>query len=118
VIKIRYADLPQGLRKPVRSGGRRPVTCLLPGLSPAQRRDARRRLIRISRQGHGPRLRISGVAFALARGAATPAARTGLAAVRGHPAGSAVLAAFLAAAAGCCSLFDTVTARLGVCISG
>jgi hypothetical protein len=118
VIKIRYADLPQGLRKPVRSGGRRPVIYLLPGLSPAQRRDARRQLIRTSRQGHGPRLRVSGVAFALARDAATSAARTGLAAVRGHPGGSAVLAAFLAAAAGCCSLFDTVTARPGVCISG
>jgi hypothetical protein len=55
VIKIRYADLPQGLHKPVRSGGRRPVIYLLPGLSPAQRRDALRRLIRSSRQGHGPR---------------------------------------------------------------
>jgi hypothetical protein len=56
VIKIRYADLPQGLHKPVRNGGRRPVVCLLPGLSPAQRRDALRRLIRTSRQGHGPYL--------------------------------------------------------------
>jgi hypothetical protein len=36
VIKIRYADLPQGLHKPVRSGGRRPVIYLLPGLSLAQ----------------------------------------------------------------------------------
>jgi hypothetical protein len=118
VIKIHYADLPQGLPEPVRSGGRRPVIYLLPGLSPAQRRDARRRLIRTSRQGHAPRLRVSGVAFALAGDAATSAARTGLAAVRGHPAGSAVRAAFLAAAAGCCSLFDPVTARPGVCISG
>jgi len=54
VTKIRYADLPQGLHKPVRSGGRRPVIYLRPGLSPAQRRDALRRLIRTSRQGHGP----------------------------------------------------------------
>ena len=118
MIKIRYADLPQGLHAEVRTGGRRPVIYLLPGLSPAQRRDALRRLVRTSRRGYGPRLRVSGVAFALARDAATSAARTGLAAVRGHPAGSAVLAAFLAAAAGGCSLFDTVTARPGVCISG
>jgi len=54
VIKIRYAGLPQGLHAQVRSGGRRPVIYLLPGLSPAQRRDALRRLIRTSRQGHGP----------------------------------------------------------------
>ena len=118
MIKIRYADLRPRLRKPVRSGGRRPVICLLPGLSPAQRPDALRRLIGTSRQGHGPRLRVGGVAFALARDAATSAGRTGLAAVRGHPAGSAVLAAFLAAAVVCYSLVDTVTVRLGVCICG
>ena len=85
MIKIRYADLPQGLRKPVRSGGRRPVICLLPGLSPAQRRDALRRLIRTPRRGHGPRLQVSGVAFALARDAATSAARTGLGLQLGPP---------------------------------
>jgi hypothetical protein len=78
VIKIRYADPPQGLHAPVRSGGRRPVIYLLPGLSPAQRRDALRRLIRTSRRGRGRRLRVSGVAFALARDAATSAGRTGL----------------------------------------
>ena len=113
MIKIRYADLPQGLHAQVRTGGRRPVIYLLPGLSPAQRRDALRRLIRTSRQGYGPRLRVSGVAFAVARDVTTSAARTGLAAVRGHPAGSGVLAAFLAAAVVCYSLFVTVTVRLG-----
>lgn len=60
MIKIRYADLPQDLHKPCPQ--RRPVIYLLPGLSPAQRRDAPRRLIRTSRQGHGVRLRVSGVA--------------------------------------------------------
>ena len=78
MIKIRYADLPPGLHALVRSGGRRPVIYLLPGLSTAQRQDSLRRLIRTSRQGHGPRLRVSGVAFALARDAAASAARTGL----------------------------------------
>ena len=113
MIKIRYADLPEGRHAQVRTGGRRPVIYLLPGLSPAQRRDALRRLIRTSRQGYGPRLRVSGVAFAVARDITKSAARTGLAAVRGHPAGSAVLAAFLAAAVVCYSLFVTVTVRLG-----
>jgi hypothetical protein len=56
VIKIRYAVLPKGLRKPVCRSRRRPVIYLLPGLSPAQCRDAPRRLTRSARQGHGPRL--------------------------------------------------------------
>ena len=46
MIKIRYADLPDGLHADVRTCGRRPVIYLLPGLSAAQRRDALRRLIR------------------------------------------------------------------------
>lgn len=113
MTKIRYADLPQGLHAQVRTGGRRPVIYLPPGLSPAQRRDALRRLVRTSRQGYGPRLRVSGVAFAVARDVMKSTARTGLAAVRGHPTGSAVLAAFLTAAVVCYSLFVTVTVRLG-----
>ena len=113
MIKIRYADLPQGLHADVRASGRRPVIYLLPGLSPAQRRDALRRLIRTSRQGHGPRLRATGVAFAVARDVAKSTARNGLAAVRCHPAGSAVLAALVAAAVVCYALFVTVTVRFG-----
>ncbi len=113
MIKIRYADLPQGLHADVRSSGRRPVIYLLPGLSPAQRRDALRRLIRTSRQGRGPRLRAAGVAFAVARDVAKSTARNGLAAVRCHPAGSAVLAAVVTAAVVCYALFITVTVRFG-----
>ena len=111
MIKIRYADLPQGLHADVRTCGRRPVIYLLPGLSPAQRRVALRRLIRTSRQGHGPRLRATGVAFAVARDVAKSTARTGVAAVRCHPAGSAVLAAFVTTAVVCYALFVTVTVR-------
>ena len=92
MIKIAYADLPHGLHADVRTCGRRPVIYLLPGLSPAQRRDALHRLIRTSRQGRGPRLRASGVAFAVARDAAASTGRSGLAAVRCHPAGSAARA--------------------------
>ncbi len=113
MIKIRYADLPQGLHAQVRTGGPRPVIYLLPGLSPAQRRDALRRLVRTSRRGYGPRLRVSGVAFAVARDVSRSAVRTGLAAVRGHPAGSAALAGLVASAVVCYSLFVTVTVRLG-----
>ncbi len=118
MIKIRYADLPQGRHAQVRPGGRRPVIYLLPGLSPAQRRDALRRLIRTSRQGYGPRLRATGVAAAVARDAAKSTARTGLAAVRCHPAGSAALAAGVAAAVICYALFVTVTVRFSPAPAG
>ena len=111
MIKIRYADLPHGLHADVRACGRRPVIYLLPGLSAAQRRDALRRLIRTSRLGHGPRLRASGVAFAVARDVAKSTGCNGLAAVRCHPAGSAVLAALVAAVVVCYALFVTVTVR-------
>jgi hypothetical protein len=111
VIKIRYSDLPQGRHAQVHTAGRRPVIYLLPGLSPAQRRDALRRLIRTSRQGYGPRLRAPEVRFAVARDDATTTARNALAAVRCHPAGSTALAALIAAGVICYAIFVTVTVR-------
>ncbi|HEY5353960.1 MAG TPA: hypothetical protein VIK57_16040, partial [Streptosporangiaceae bacterium] len=111
MIKIRYADLPQGLHAQVRADGRRPVIYLLPGLSPAQRRDALRRLIRTSRQGYGPRLRAPAVAAAVARDVTKATTRNSLAAIRCHPAGSAALAAVVAAAVVCYAFFVTVTVR-------
>ena len=111
MIKIRYAELPRGLHADVRTCGQRPVIYLLPGLSAAQRRDALGRLIRASRLGHGPRLRASGVAFAVARDVAKSTGGNGLAAIRCHPAGSAVLAALVAAVVVCYALFVTVTVR-------
>jgi hypothetical protein len=113
VIKIRYADLPQGLHAQLRTRRRQTVIYLLPGLSPAQRQDALRRLIRTSRQGYGPRLRATGVALAVAGDVAKSTARNGLTAVRCHPLGSAGLAAFLTTAVVCYSLFVTVTVRFG-----
>jgi hypothetical protein len=118
VIKIRYADLPQGRHAHVRSCGRQPVIYLLPGLTPAQRRDALRRLVRASRQGYGPRLRAAGVGCAVARDSAKSTARNALAAIRCHPAGSAALTAFVAAAVVCYALFVTVTVRLSPGPSG
>ncbi len=111
MIKIRYADLPHGLHAEVRTCGKQPVIYLLPGLSAAQRRDTLGRLIRTSRLGHGPRLRASGVAFAVARDVAKSTGCNGLAAIRCHPAGSAVLAALVAAVVVCYALFVTVTVR-------
>jgi hypothetical protein len=111
VIKIRYADLPQGRHAHVHTAGRRPVIYLVPGLSPAQRRDALRRLIRTSRQGYGPRLWAPGVRFAVARDVTKTTARNGLAAVRCHPAGSTALAALIAAGVICYAFFVTVSVR-------
>jgi hypothetical protein len=111
VIKIRYCDLPQGRHAQVHAAGRRRVIYLLPGLSPAQRRDALGRLIRTSRQGYGPRLWAPGVRFAVARDVAKTTARNALAAIRCHPAGSAALVALIAAGVICYALFVTVTVR-------
>jgi hypothetical protein len=111
VIKIRYSDLPQGRHAHVHTAGRRSVIYLLPGLSPAQRRDALGRLIRTSRQGYGPRLRAPGVRFAVARDVAATTVRNALAAVRCHPAGSTALAALIAAGVVCYAFFVTVTVR-------
>ena len=111
MIKIRYCDLPLGRHAHVHRAGRRSVIYLLPGLSPAQRRDVLGRLIRTSRQGYGPRLRASGVRFAVARDVAKTTVRNALAAVRCHPAGSAALAAFIATGVICYAFFVTVTVR-------
>ena len=91
--------------------GRRPVIYLLPGLSAVQRRDALCRLIRASRQGYGPRLRAPEVRLAVALDVAATTVRNGMAAVRCHPAGSAALAAVIAAGVLCYAFFVTVTVR-------
>jgi hypothetical protein len=111
VIKIRYSDLPQGRHAHVQTAGRRSVIYLLPGLSPAQRRDALGRLIRASRHGYGPRLGAPGVRFAVARDVAKTTVGNALAAVRFHPAGSTTLAALIAAGVVCYAFFVTVTVR-------
>ena len=111
MIKIRYCDLPQGRHAHVHTAGRRSVIYLLPGLTPAQRRDALGRLIRTSRQGYGPRVRAPGVRFAVARDVAKTTTRNALAAIRCHPAGSTALAALIAAGVICYAFFVTVTVR-------
>ena len=111
MIKIRYSDLPQGRHAHVHRAGRRSVIYLLPGLSPAQRRDALGRLVRASRQGYGPRLRAPGVRLAVARDVAKTTVRNALAAVRCHPAGSTALAALIATGVICYAFFVTVTVQ-------
>ncbi|HWG63083.1 MAG TPA: hypothetical protein VG253_15390 [Streptosporangiaceae bacterium] len=112
MVSIRYKDLPEGSHAQVESKGGRPVIYLLPGLSPGQRKDALRRLLRASRLGHGPKLRSSAVAAAAARDSAKGTVRNGMAAVRCHPAGSLFLTALLGSAVVCYMMFISVTIRL------
>ena len=97
MIKIRYADLPEGLHARAEAEGRGAVIYLVRGLSPDQRRAALRRVRREARLGSGPRLSASGVALAVARDTAKSTTRNGIAAVRFHPAGSLFLTALLIA---------------------
>jgi hypothetical protein len=112
VIKIRYTDLPGGRHAQVQRCGRQTTIFLTPGLPPGQRRDALRRLARISRRGHGPRLRPASVWLAAARDATRSTLRNGLAAVRCHPAGSLLLAVALAGALVCYAIFVSVSIGL------
>jgi hypothetical protein len=112
VIKIRYAELPDGLHAQVERCGRQTIIHLAPGLSAPQRRDALGRLIRTSRRGHGPRLRPPGMSLAMARDVTRATMRNGLAAVRCHPAGALLLAAVLASAVVCYTLFVSVSIRM------
>jgi hypothetical protein len=112
VIKISYTELPDGLHAQVGRHRRQTIIRLAPGLSAPQRRDALSRLIRTSRRGHGPRLRPPGVCLAVARDVAQATTRNGAAAVRCHPAGALLLAAVLAAAVVCYTLFISVGIRM------
>ncbi len=112
VVKIRYADLPDGMHAQAQRSGRQTVIYLAPGLSPGQRTAALRRLIRASRRGHGPRLRRPAVSLAVARDALRATLRNGTIAARCHPVGSLVIAALLTAAVVCYAVFVSVTIRL------
>jgi hypothetical protein len=112
VIKIRYADLPEGLHARAEAEGRGAVIYLVRGLSPDQRRAALRRVRRAARLGNGPRLSASGVALAVARDTAKSTSRNGIAAVRFHPAGSLFLTALLASTVVCYVLFVSVSIHL------
>ena len=112
MVKIRYADLPDGMHAQVQGSGRHTVIYLVPGLSPGQRTAALRRLARASRRGHGPRLRRPAVSLAVARDAVAATLRNGATAARCHPVGSLVIAALLTAAVVCYVVFVSVTIRL------
>jgi hypothetical protein len=112
VIRIRYADLPEGLHARLEAQGRRTVIYLRPALSPAQRRGALRRVRRAAQLGSGPRLSASGVWLAVAVDIARSNTRNGTAAVRCHPVGSLFLTALLASVVVCYTFFVSVSIQL------
>jgi hypothetical protein len=85
MIKIRYAELPAGLHVTAEGDRRGTVVYLLPGLTPAQRRAALRRIRSSARMGQGPTLPAPAMAAAIAADRARTTARTCAAAMRGHP---------------------------------
>ncbi len=85
MIKIRYSDLPTGLHVRADAQGRHIVIYLLPGLTPAQRRAALRRVRSGSRMGRGPRLPAAGFACAVMADRLRVTLGNGVSAMRAHP---------------------------------
>jgi hypothetical protein len=95
VIRIRYANLPEGLHAQARADGRRTTIYLRRGLTPEQRRRSLRRARQSARMGYGPRLNAAGVALAVARDTTRGTLRNLAAAARMHPVAAALFTAVL-----------------------
>ena len=85
MVRIRYSELPVGLHVATRSNGRYTIVYLLPGLTPAQRRDALTFARRSARVGQGPSLPATDMAFAVIVDRARTTGRNIAAAMRRHP---------------------------------
>ena len=112
MIKIVYRDLPPGLHASAETEGRNTVISFLPGLTPEQRRAVLRRIRHSGRMGHAPRLPAVPLAIALALDRIRATARTFIAVVRLHPAGSTVPVVFFSAASVMFILMATVSIRV------
>lgn len=85
MVRIRYAELPVGLHVATRSHGHNTVVYLLPGLTPAQRRDALTFARRSARIGQGPRLPAGDMALAIVADRLRTTASIVSSATRRHP---------------------------------
>ena len=85
MVRIRYAELPVGLHVATRSHGRYTIVYLLPGLTPAQRRDALSFARRSARIGQGPSLPATDMALAVAADRVRTTGHNIAAAMRRHP---------------------------------
>lgn len=88
MIRIRYQDLAPGLHGKAERHGRRTTIFLVPGLTPAQRKAALRRLRQEARRECGPRLPVPQLVVALVADRFRVALRSTVAVIRLHPAGS------------------------------
>lgn len=85
MVKVRYAELPAGLHVAMEERGRYTIVYLLPGLTPAQRKEALTVARRSARLGHGPRLPAGDMALALLADRVRTTAGSAVAALRKHP---------------------------------
>jgi hypothetical protein len=112
MVKIRYADLPDGWYAQARRSGRETVIYLAPGLTAQQRDEALHRLVRASQRGHGPRLQRPAVRLAVARDDLRSMARGAVAVLRCHPVASLLTAGLATAMVVCYAVFVTVSIQL------
>jgi hypothetical protein len=118
MVKIRYAEMPDGIRARTdrgrHGGGGRVTITLAPGMTPPQRRAMLGRLVRNSRiPGYGPPLPGAGVALAYGQDAAREYVRDVAAAARLHPAQTLIGAGFVAGLVTCYMVFVSVSVNLG-----
>ncbi|HEY6276243.1 MAG TPA: hypothetical protein VIX86_07910 [Streptosporangiaceae bacterium] len=111
MIRIRYADLPEGLFARAEAQGRHTIIYLRPGLTAAQRKEALRRARRSGRMGYGPRLPAMAVQLAVAADQVRVTLGYTTAAVRQHLLSSLLLAGVMTTAVICYVLFVSVSIR-------
>ncbi|MGE5290505.1 MAG: hypothetical protein ACM3ML_25610 [Micromonosporaceae bacterium] len=112
MIKIRYADLPEGLHVDVRSEGRTTVIYLLPALSRPQWRAALTKARQAALVGRSPNLPLIPLALAICADRSRTTLRAAAAAARVHPVGFAVPSAILITAVVLYTFVSSVTIHL------
>ncbi len=113
MIKIRYADLPEGSHVEVRSDGVKTVIYLTNALSPEQRRAALGKARQAARVGRSAPLPLAQLALALFMDKIRTTFRAAIAAARVHPVGFAVPAAIIVTAVVLYTFVTSVTIHIG-----
>jgi hypothetical protein len=112
VIKIRYADLPEGSHVDVKSEGGKTIIYLLPALSRAQRRAAFTKARQAARVGRIPRLPLIALMVAIGADRFKITLRAMASAARVHPVGFAVPSAIFVTAVILYTFVTSVTISL------
>ena len=85
MVRIRYSDLPADVHVAITVSALNTIIYLLPGLSPAQRREALTRARSLARMRHGRKLHAASMARAILADRLRTSATTAAAAMRRHP---------------------------------